>query len=498
MAPPCGGLSNKRRSELSKAPIGLDELGAQLHRDLEILQYPPDNWVIPRSSESGGPVADVVVIGAGMCGLAAAFALKRCGITNIRILDADEAGREGPWLSYARMETLRSPKQLTGPALGLANLTFQAWFVAQWGGGGWEKLDKIPTAMWMDYLIWYRAVLGIEVENETRVRRIVAATHGFDLAVESSGGGLDIIAARRVVLATGREGMARPRVPGPLEPHLGPRCRHSSEAIDFSEMAGKCVAVIGCSASAFDNAAMALEAGAKSVDLLVRAWAVPRVNKMKGTTFAGFTHGFPLLEAKTRVGLLSYVFRERIAPPRESVQRVFAHANAHMHLDSEVTNAAGDADGFVLQTQSEKIQAHQIIYCTGFVIDAAAPPETREMAGDIRTFRDVVDNRDGAYLEEFLEFPDLGPAFEFQERVPGRAPYLAGLHNFTFAATASHGNVSADIPCVSDGAERLARGISAGLFGEDFPANLSALHAYQEPELLGDEIPDNAAWHPKL
>ena len=40
---------------------------------------------------------------------------------------------EGPWATTARMETLRSPKQLTGPALGLPALTFRAWYEAQFG-----------------------------------------------------------------------------------------------------------------------------------------------------------------------------------------------------------------------------------------------------------------------------------------------------------------------------------------------------------------------------
>ena len=82
--------------------------------------------------------------------------------------------------------------------------------------------------------------------------------------------------------------------------------------------------------------------------------------------------------------------------------------------------------------------------------------------------------------------------------MPGEAPFLAALHNFNYAATVSHGNVSADIPCVSDGAERLARGIAAGIFAEDQAAHLDALKTYEEPELLGDEIPGAEEWNPQL
>lgn len=478
-------------------PIGLAALAERLRHDLEMLQYPPSDWVKPRLTAEGGPVVDVVIVGAGMCGLSACFALRRAGIFNIRVLDGGEAGREGPWVTYARMETLRSPKHLAGPALGLPNLTFRAWYEALRGPDAWEALGRIPTDTWMEYLIWYRSVLNIPVENETRLKHLVPAAHGFDLQVEGPSCG-ETIAARRVILATGREGMARPRVPPPLAGFLGERCRHSSEDIDFGAMAGKSVAVVGMSASAVDNAASALEAGAERVHLIVRAPEVPRINKMKSTNYPGFTHGFPELPVEARLDLLSYVFRYRIAPPRDSVRRVWRHENVRLHLDAEITEARRQGEQIVLAAGAESLTVDHVILGTGFHIDVAAPEETRGFADAIATFRDTVDNADGRFLEEFLEFPDLGPAFQFRERLPGSAPFLGYLHNFTFAATVSHGNVSGDIPCVSDGAERLARGIAAAIFNEDFPAHLADLHAHAEPELLGDEIPGNQAWSPPL
>jgi cation diffusion facilitator CzcD-associated flavoprotein CzcO len=185
---------------LSEASAGLETLAARLREDLEILQYPPTDWVAPRHTEDGVRVVDVVVVGAGMCGLAAAFALRRAGIANIRVLDAGDAGREGPWLTYARMEALRSPKHLAGPALGLPSLAFRSWYEAQWGREAWQQLGKIPRTMWMDYLVWYRMVLNLPVENRCRVTRIVPKSHGFDLEVDRDGRS-GTIPTRRVVLA---------------------------------------------------------------------------------------------------------------------------------------------------------------------------------------------------------------------------------------------------------------------------------------------------------
>ena len=117
---------------------------------------------------NGEEVLPVAVIGGGMGGMAASAALRFLGV-NAPIFDRSPAGFEGPWATTARMETLRSPKTLTGPALGKPSLTFRAWFESQFGIEEWDALDKIPRLQWMDYLRWYRKVLDLEVNNEHRV-----------------------------------------------------------------------------------------------------------------------------------------------------------------------------------------------------------------------------------------------------------------------------------------------------------------------------------------
>src|SRR6185295_957116 len=186
-------------------------LNDRVRFDLACLNYQPPNWVVPAHHQSGAPVSDVVVIGAGMAGLVQAFSLLRNGIRNIRVLDRNPEGFEGPWATYARMETLRSPKVLTGPAAGIPSLTFRAWFVAQFGASEWERLDKIPRLVWMDYLRWYRRVLDLPIENGIEVTRI-RPDHGL-LALDLIGGNEARILARKVVMATGREGLGRPAIP---------------------------------------------------------------------------------------------------------------------------------------------------------------------------------------------------------------------------------------------------------------------------------------------
>ena len=64
-------------------------------RDLDFLGLPPRNWVAATADPLGGSALDVLVVGAGMCGVAAAAALMFKGVGNIAVLDEAPAGQEG-------------------------------------------------------------------------------------------------------------------------------------------------------------------------------------------------------------------------------------------------------------------------------------------------------------------------------------------------------------------------------------------------------------------
>jgi cation diffusion facilitator CzcD-associated flavoprotein CzcO len=174
---------------ITSVPVGLDVLQARLEQDLAWLELPAKRWVVAREHE-GQPIIEVAVIGGGMAGMAAAASLTLTGIQAI-IFDRAPSGFEGPWVTSARMETLRSPKQLTGPALGLPALTFRAWFEAQFGLEAWATLDKIPRTQWMDYLRWYRKALKLDVRNEHHVTHIAPLADGLvQLTIDSPTGAL--------------------------------------------------------------------------------------------------------------------------------------------------------------------------------------------------------------------------------------------------------------------------------------------------------------------
>jgi len=98
------------------------------------------------------------------------------------------------------------------------------------------------------------------------------------------------------VLATGQEGMGDWSIPQSLKTLSVSRCVHCAASIDFGALRGKRVAVIGVGASAFDNAAMALEAGASAVHLFCRRAEIQLVQPYRWLTFRGFMRHFSELD----------------------------------------------------------------------------------------------------------------------------------------------------------------------------------------------------------
>lgn len=473
----------------AQAPAGLAALEERLRQDLEWLEFPAKSWVPPRVVD-GQRVRDVVVIGAGMAGLAASAVLRRLGIDNHVLFDRAAAGQEGPWVTFARMQTLRSPKQLTGPAVGLPALTFRAFYEAQFGRAAWDALGKIPRTLWMDYLVWYRKVLGLPVENEVLVTDARVSANGLLKLSLTRGGQAATEYARRLVLATGRDGLG-----GPLVPEIAQRLdrrfwAHSADDIDFAALAGRRVAVIGAGASAMDNAGTALEAGAARVDLIVRRADIPRVNKLTGISSQGVVHGFRGLPDEWKWRFLDHATRAQTPPPRDSVLRVSSHANAYFHLGSPILEMSEAGDHVVIETPKGRYPVDFVIFATGFRVDLASRPELAAFAPHIRLWSDGSIPPDAADNPELAGSPYLGDSFEFLEKTPGECPALSSLYCFNFPATLSHGKLTGDIPAISDGAERLARGIARSLFVEDRARHYADLEAYAVPEVLGDEWTD--------
>jgi FAD-dependent urate hydroxylase len=461
------------------APIGLPALEVLLAREMELLNLPSRAWMKP--AEDG--VRDVAIVGGGLCGLTAAAALRLYGISNIVVLDRAPTGREGPWRTYARMRTLRTAKDAMGPALGLPSLTPRAWFEAQHGAAAWEAMPRFPREAFMDYLAWYRRVLALPVENEIRVADI-RPQRAAPVELATSRGSLR---ARRVVLATGIDGLGGPAVPSVIAGIDRRFWAHSSDEIDFDALRGKRVAVVGAGASAMDNAAMALEAGAARLDLLIRRPAMPRVDKFTGIGGRGMSVGYVALPDAVKWSLFRAGNEAQLPAPRHSVLRVSRHAQAHFHLGSPILAVAEQNGALLVDTPRRSCEVDFLIFATGFAIDFARRPELSSIAPHIRLWRDSYTPPPGGEDSGLAAFPYLGPDFSLRERAPGECPGLSNIAVFNFPSVLSHGKLTSGVPAVSEGAHRLARGLVRSLFVEDADYLQTRFAAYDTPELHGDE-----------
>lgn len=448
--------------------VALQALEAQARADLHYLNAPDAAWVKPLEAD-GHPVLDVVVVGGGLSGLGIAHGLQREQVRNIVVIDKAEAGQEGPWLSYARMPTLRTAKALIGPDLGMPSLSFPAWFTASFGSDAWDALTLAPVQTFVDYLRWFRRVADIPVRNDVELLEVAPHACGLVLQVNVEGR-REQWYTRKLVLATGLAagGAVLPvQVTTAVPAH---QRAHSSDPIDFHALRGKRVAVLGAGASAFDNAAMALEHGAAAVTLYARRASIEQPAIRAPLENAGLYRHYPLLSDAQRWRIMRLLARHSTPPPPYSVERCTRHAAFTLHVSCPWQQVQWHDGVIQLHTPAGVHEADFIILATGFSIDVAQRPELRDLHPSIARWQDVyappADDRPDV-VAALAASPYLGTAFEYQAKPGHDAPWLSHVHDFGLAGLLSMGRISQGIPGMRFGPERLVHGITQALFLAD-------------------------------
>ncbi len=463
------------------ADEGLRALNERVRRDLEYSKYPEPLWVPRKATAQGDRVLNVLVVGAGHGGLAVGVMLQRERVDNVLIIDRAKRGREGPWRTYARMPTLRSWKTVTGPDLGVASLTFQSWFEAQWGAETFERLNKIPTTMWHDYLLWIRDVLALPVKNEVELLSLEPGAGHLRATIRERGVVSQVI-ARKVVLAMGIERSGRWWMPPHIEA-LPPRFRaHTSDDIDFRALAGRRVAVLGAGASAFDNAAVAVESGATHVSLFCRRASIQRVQPFKAISYPGYPRHFGDLDDAIRWKWMRHLLPLREALPLETWQRVTRHHNFSLHTGCPWNRVEVTGNAVRIETPKGVHEVDFLILGTGLSIDMRERKELGDLTRHIATWGDRFTPAKGDEDARLSSFPYLGPGFELIEKTPGAAPCLANIHVFDFGATMSLGPSGSSVNAMKFAVPRLVDKITRDLFRADLDHHYQALVDYDEPE----------------
>jgi cation diffusion facilitator CzcD-associated flavoprotein CzcO len=459
-------------------------------RTLKVLGPPPANWVLP----TAGLDHDVAIIGAGQTGLGLAFALRRLGVHNVGVFDAATENAAGVWRAPARMNVLRTPKNIVGPELGIAELSFRHWYEARHGQAAYDALAFIARTDWAEYLDWFREITDIQPRYETRLTQIAPREGGFALQLEHRGVPT-ATTARKIVLATGIVGFGGPYIPDEIAAALPLACySHTSAPIDFAALAGKSVAVIGGAASAFDAAGTALEQGASDVHLFSRRDAVANHTPGRIRGYPGITNNFHRLNDADRWWFGLILKQLGTTAPPEALKRVAAHSNFALHLGARIANLRVEGGRIHFHDGEDAFRFDHLILGTGYTADPERQPELAPIAPDIARWQDRYEPPAELGDPALGSSPYLGAAYELTERTAGGAPYLKDIHLISAAASLSYGRPVGDIPSMLNSLTAVSNAIVQDLFFADHDAHLHHARKPPEPSAYDGSLYASALW----
>jgi cation diffusion facilitator CzcD-associated flavoprotein CzcO len=473
------------------APIGLAALEARIAGEMETLAYPTIDWVVPGSAPDGTAPLDCAIIGAGMFGLAIGALLQRERVTNISLFDAAPEGREGPWITYARMSMLRTPKELSGPELGIPSLSFRAFWEAQHGREGWERLYRIPRMAWMDYLQWFRRATTLPVRNQWRLMSLVPDGAVLRLSFETPDGGVTRY-ARSVVLATGGMGSGGYAIPEEIARAVpADRVVHAMDVFDPGIFRGKRVGVLGAGASAFDLAISALESGAARAELCVRRPDLPRDNPRRWMETAGFLAHYVDLPDATKWAIARHLRDIGQPPPQPTFDAAMAKPGFALRTGFPWESLRWTGSEIIVEGNGRRAVYDHLAIAIGFRSDLSLRPELSAILPVAAHWCDRFTPAPGEDDPRMAAAPYLDRNGGFIEREPGSAPWLDRVLTITGAASLSLGPVAASVSTMKYVAPRLVEGVKRRLFLDqqdaDWQTFLHGNHAELRPFAPQDE-----------
>ncbi|MGO3363636.1 MAG: NAD(P)-binding domain-containing protein [Corynebacterium sp.] len=484
----------------AEASANLAALEKQARRDMALIGHNHD-WV-PAPAEGA---FNVLVIGGGQAGLGAAFALSRHRIGAVKVIEAGPEPEVGCWTRYARMHTLRSPKNMKGIELDIPSLHTERWFEAKYGPEAWEATDLCPREDWNEYLTWYRSVTDADVDFETAITSVTPPDADGYFHVTAVRGGEPLeYRTRRIVFSMGLTGGGDTFLPSLVEWLPAEFRAHTEDEIDFDAIRGKRVIVLGGGASGFDNASSALEAGAASVEMHVRRKDVPRQNSLRWMEFPGMQEHFYDLtdEQKWEFSLFNGGLPQ--PPTQASVWRAFIHDNFSMLTDTRWADAevreAADGGSEIVITDDKGIEhvGDFVISATGYTVDLGLRPELEAFLDDIALWSDEF----GPAAEHPMgKCPYLGDGFQFQAKEgasDAAKEYIPKLIHLSTGARASHGVAGNQLSGIFAGLTRLSNRIATDITKENWPDFFAGFTAfdYQEVGNVGRHV-EGEAWYPQ-
>jgi hypothetical protein len=143
-----------------------------------------------------------------------------------------------------------------------------------------------------------------------------------------------------------------------------------------------------------------------------------------------------------------------------------------------------DGPSVVVETTAgAKFEFDFVIAATGMVVDLALRPELEAIAPEIALWADRYLPPTAMADERLARFPYLGRYCDFQEKVAGRAPWLARIFTITRGSTMSMGPSAASNSNMKYTAPRIVAGVARQLFLDQAPAFYAAFAESEHNEL---------------
>jgi cation diffusion facilitator CzcD-associated flavoprotein CzcO len=294
-------------------------------------------------------------------------------------------------------------------------------------------VDPLPIGLFLDYAEWFRRAKGIEVREDLVAD--LTKPDGRFVAVLDSGAR---IAADAVVAAPGICYFTNlPAWAGSVPPG---RAAHTCDLVQFEELSGARVLIVGGRQSAYEWAALLTEHGAERIDLVHRH-AAPRFDQVSWRFIE------PYLESTVRVPgwwrKLTKREQDAIAQQFWEVGRLtleywltprLASRTVHRWPGTEVVHAEATAPGDELDVRlsnGEVLLVDHVIFACGYRGDL---PRVPYLAGVLDRIQisdgfPVLDEAfgtslSGLYLPGFTATRDFGPFFGFVKGTPAAATLI--------------------------------------------------------------------------
>jgi thioredoxin reductase len=339
----------------------------------------------------------------------------------------------------------------------------------------------------MNYLVWYKEILNIPIKNKTKVNEIKSINkNNFQLTITNPSAEQINIYAHKIVLATGIQGGGEWSVPSVVSESLPKSLyAHSSEIIDFNELDGKDIGILGGGASAFDTAKTALEKGANSAHVFIRRRELPKVNPIKKMSELGVWEHYYDLSDDDKYTIMKF-FMENQPPTNESFQKASEFENFKFYTEESWDNVELQDNKIIVTTPKNKHQFDYLITATGTNNDLTLRPETlKNFEPYIAHWKDHFTPTEDISNEKIDSHPYLKSNFEFTSKDKKYESKLYGLFVFNYSSLISHGLSTSVLTGLRYGLNKITTEISKQLFFDNKERILNDVYKYDEIEFTG-------------